>query len=188
MKRKTFLLPLIVLGLLSFIAAADQSSSALVTINKITVQPGKLSTRIILETNAPLSPVNTYYSAETIVVELGQVNSTTQPPVQLGDPQLVTGITIEKADNNQARVLVQLREQVPYRIFGNNSMTVIELNKMQKGQGEYVIEPEAQQLLDKNEGVPVIMEKHDVMADCHRGDQTVNGLPDCDPSATQPAV
>jgi len=159
MKRKTFLLPLVVLGLLSFIAAADQNSSALVTINKITVQPGNLNTRIILETSAPLSPVNTYYSAEAIVLELGQVNSAAEPPVQLGDPELVVGITMEKGDNNQARLLVQLREQVPYRIFGNNTMTIIELNKMHKGQGEYVIEPEAQQLLDKNERVAAIMEK-----------------------------
>ncbi len=162
MKRKTFLLPLAVFGLLSFIAGAVQNSSALVTINKITVQPGKLNTRIILDTNALLSPVNTYYSKECLVLELDQVNSAAQPPVQLGDPQLVVSINMEKADNNQARLLVQLREQVPYRVFGNDNTTVIELNKVQKGQGEYVIEPEAQQMLDKKEGVPVVMEKPNI--------------------------
>ncbi len=162
MKRKTFLLPLVVFGFLSLIATADQNSSALVTINKITVQPGKLNTRILLETNAPLSPVNTYYSAETIVLVLSQVDTVTQPAVQLGEPELIAGIAMEKADNNRAHLRVELREQVLYRVFESNGMTTIELNKVQKGQGKYVIEPEAQQLLDKKEGVPIVMEKPDI--------------------------
>jgi type IV pilus secretin PilQ/predicted competence protein len=162
MKRKTFLLLLTVLSLLAFFAGAVQNSSSLVTINKITVQPGKLNTRIILETNAALTPTKSYYSKEsskTIVLELDKVNTEIQPQVQLGDPQLIAGLNVEKSGSNQARLLVQLNEPVPYRIYGNDNKTVIELNKVQKGNVEYVIDPETQQQLDKKETVNVIMDK-----------------------------
>jgi type IV pilus secretin PilQ/predicted competence protein len=162
MKRKTFLLLLTVLSLLAFFAGAVQNSSSLVTINKITVQPGKLNTRIILETNAALAPTKTYYSKEsskTIVLELDKVNTEIQPQVQSGDPQLIAGLNLEKSGSNQARLLVQLNEPVPYRIYGNDNKTVIELNKVQKGKVEYVIDPETQQQLDKKETVNVLMDK-----------------------------
>jgi type IV pilus assembly protein PilQ len=162
MKRKTFFELLAVLSLMVFFVGAVQNSSALVTINKITVQPGKLNTRIILDTDTLLTPANTYYSKEsskTIVLELDKVNGDARPQIQSGDPQLVAGINVEKSGNSQARLLVQLREQVPYRVFQSDNKTTIELNKVQKGQGEYSIEPETQQQLDKKETAPVLMDK-----------------------------
>jgi len=162
MKRKTFLLLLTVLSLLAFFAGAVQNSPSLVTINKITVQPGKLNTRIIIETNAALAPAKTYYSQEsskTIVFELDKVNTDIQPQVLSGDPQLIAGLNVEKSGSHQIRLLVQLNEQVPYRVYGNDSKTIIELNKVQKGKVEYVIDPETQQQLDKREAVNVIMDK-----------------------------
>ncbi len=162
MKRKTFLLLLAILSLLAFFAGAVQNPSSSVTINKITVQPGKLNTRIVVEADAALAPVNTYYSKEsskTIVLELDNVNVNTQPQVQSGDPQLIASINVEKAGSHQARLLVHLREQVPYRVFGGDNKTIIELNKVLKGQGEYSVEPETQQQLDKNETAPVLMDK-----------------------------
>lgn len=162
MKRKTFLLLLTIFSLLVFVAGAVQNSSSFVTINKITVQPGKLNTRIVVEADAGFTPVNTFYSKEsskTIVLELDKVNVHTLPQVQSGNQQLVAGINLEKAGDHQARLLVHLRERVPYRVFGSGNETIIELNQVQKGQGEYVIEPEIQQHLDKNETAPVLMDK-----------------------------
>jgi type IV pilus assembly protein PilQ len=162
MKRKTFLLLLVVLGLLTFFAGAVQNSSSYVTINKITVQPGKLNIRIVLEADAALAPINTYYSTESskiIVLEIEKVNVDAQPQIQSGDQQLIAGINIEKAGSNRARLFVHLREQVPYRVFSSDNKTIIELNKVQKGQGEYLVEPETQQQLDKKETVPILMDK-----------------------------
>jgi type IV pilus secretin PilQ/predicted competence protein len=162
MKRKKFWLLLAVLSLLVFFAGAGQISPSFVSIDKITVQPGKLNTRILLEADAALAPVNTYYSKEsskTIILELDNVNADLQPQIQLGDQQLIAGLNMEKAGSHQARLLVHLRQQVPYRVFGSGNTTIIELNKVQKGLEGYLVETEIQQQLDKKEAASVLMEK-----------------------------
>jgi type IV pilus secretin PilQ/predicted competence protein len=162
MKRKKFWLLLAVLSLLVFFAGAGQISPSFVSIDKITVQPGKLNTRILLEADAALAPVNTYYSKEsskTIILELDNVNADLQPQIQLGDQQLIAGLKVEKAGSHQARLLVHLRQQVPYRVFGSGNTTIIELNKVQKGLEGYLVETEIQQQLDKQEAASVLMDK-----------------------------
>lgn len=163
MKRKIWLLAS--LSLLVFFAGPVQNSPSLVTIDKIVVQPEKLSTRIVLQTDMALPSVSTSYaggSSKTIVVDLESVNLSREPQIQTADPQLVEKINLEKTGTNQLRLLLQLRESVPYRIFQLENATVIELNKIQKGQGEYVIEPDTLQALEKQGKKTVFMNKVDI--------------------------
>jgi type IV pilus secretin PilQ/predicted competence protein len=163
MKRKKLLLLLAVSSLLVFFAGAVHISPSAITINKISVQPGKLNTLITLEADAAPGPVNTYYSKEsskTIVLELNGVAAETQPQILSGDSPLVANLKFEKTGGDQARLLVHLHEQVPYRVFGQGNAIILELNRFQKG--GYVIEPVTQELLDKRDLPTVMMNKLDV--------------------------
>jgi len=159
MKRKAFWLLFTTVSLVLIFAGLGYDSSSAATINKITTQPGKLNTRIVLETDTALALTRTYYADKAIILELDHVNFTAQPPVETADAQLVTGIQMEKTGAEQARLQIQVREPVPYTVTGDTNRMVIELNRIQRGPGEYQVEPEVQQRLDQNPGASVFMNK-----------------------------
>jgi type IV pilus assembly protein PilQ len=162
MKRKAFWLLFTTVGLLAVLAGTEYGASSAATIHKITTQPGKLNTRVVLETDAPPTLARTYYSAKTIVLELDQVNADVQPPVETAGAPIVTGIRLEKTGPDQARLQIQVQEPVPYTVMTSGNRTVIELNKIQRGIGEFGVEPEVQQQLDRNAGNSVFMNKLNV--------------------------
>jgi len=159
MKRKPFWLLFTALSVLVIFVSLGYDASSAATINKITTQQGKLNTRIVVETDGALTLARTYYEAKAIVLELDQVNFTAQPPVETGDDQLVTAIRMEKTGATQARLQIQVREPVPYTVTQDLNRMVIELNGIQRGPGEYQVEPELQQRLDQNPGSSIFMNK-----------------------------
>ena len=159
MKRKAFWLLFTTVTLLVIFTGYGYDSSSAATINKITAQPGKLNTRIVLETDSALTLARTYYEAKAIILELDHVNLTAQTPVETADAQFVTGIQLEKTGAEQARLQIQVREPVPYTVMAEANRTVIELNRIQRGPGEFKMEPEVQQRLDQNPGASVFMNK-----------------------------
>ena len=85
MKRKNYLLVPPFLCLLVILIGYANSGEALIDIDKVLVQPGKLNTKIIFGTNSPLPAPKTYYSKDTpstIVVELDNVKMTKKPLIQ----------------------------------------------------------------------------------------------------------
>jgi type IV pilus assembly protein PilQ len=162
MKRKTFWLLCTTFWFLVLIVGPAQNSPATVTINKMTVQPGTLNTRIILEADAALAPAKTYYADKSIVLEFSQANVGAQPPALADDALPVTGIKSEKMGTEDVRLLIQLREPVPYRLIADQNKTIIELNRFQRAAGDYVIDPETQQQLDKGGNSAVFMDKLNV--------------------------
>jgi hypothetical protein len=162
MKRKAFWLLFTTVGLLVIFAGLGYDSSSAATINKITTQLGKLNTRIVLETDAALTPARTFYAAKAIVLELDHVNLSTHPPVEAADNQLVTGIQLEKTGPEQARLQIQVQEPVPYTVMSSDNRTVIELNRIQRGPGEIPVETEVQQRLDQSSGSNAFMTKLNV--------------------------
>jgi len=42
---------------------------------------------------------------------------------------------------NRFRLLINLKEQVPYRIFSDKKATTIELNKIQRKTSQYILHP-----------------------------------------------
>jgi len=159
MKRKAFWLLFITMSLGLITAGYGHNSSSAATINKITTLPGKLNTRIVLETDAALTVARTYYAANAIVLELDHVNVASQTPVASDGAQVVTGIQLEKTGPEQARLQIQVQEPVPYTVMSSDNRTVIELNRIQRGPGEFQVEPEVQQRLDQSSGSSVFMNK-----------------------------
>ncbi|MFZ2054150.1 MAG: AMIN domain-containing protein [Candidatus Aminicenantales bacterium] len=162
MKRKAFWLPFNTLSLLVIFAGLGYNSSSVTTIKKISFQPGKLNTRIILETDTALTVARTYYATKAIVLDLDHVNISTDPPVEAADNQLVTGIRVEKTGAEQARLQIQVQEHVPYTVMFSDSQMVIELNRIQRGPGQIPVEPEVQQRLDRSSGSNAFMTKLNV--------------------------
>jgi len=159
MKRKASWLLFTALSLLVIFAGLGYDASSAASINKITTQQGRLNTRVVLETDGAPILARTYYEARAIVLELDQVNLAAQPPVETGDVSLVTAVRLEKTGAEQARLQIQVREPVPYRVIREANRMVVELNGIQRAPGEYSVEPELQQRLDQNPGLSVFMNK-----------------------------
>jgi hypothetical protein len=162
MKRKAFWVLVTILSQGVIFPCLGFDSSPAATINKITTQIGKLNTRIILETDTALSVARTYFATKAIVLELDHINLSTHPPIEAIDTQLVTGIHLEETGTEQARLQIQVQEQVPYTVRTSDNRTVIELNRIQRGPGEIPVEPEVQQRRGQSPGTNAFMTKLNV--------------------------
>ena len=148
MKRKNFHLGLPFLCLLLVLFGLAQQDPTPV-INTITIQPDKLATRIVLESEAALPTVKSYWSRElpaTLVFDLGKVQLPQVPPVPADDSPLLTDLKVQKAGSNAA-LWLGLKERVPYRYYLDQKRLVIELNKIQRSMPDYLIASEIQQEL-----------------------------------------
>jgi type IV pilus secretin PilQ/predicted competence protein len=127
-------------------------------INKISVYPGQLSTNVILETDTPLSVLNSFYSEEspsTIVVDLNNTNAIPESQFAPTQSALVKEIKATKTDTDKARLLIHLKESVPYRIYSDNNRTVIELQKVLKNPDDNTITADIREELEKA-GIPTV--------------------------------
>jgi len=152
MERKNIFQVLFIFCLLALFSGYAVNNESLVTINKISVKPEKLNTKIILETSASLSVSKTYYSKDaplTIVVELDNVKAAEDLQISREESLLVEEIRIEKIEDNKLHLLIDLKEQVPYRIYAAEEHTVIELNRIQRTLDGYIIDTETEEKLKK---------------------------------------
>jgi len=165
MKRKNYLLVPPFLCLLVILIGYANSGEALVDIDKVLIQPGKLNTKIIFGTNSPLPAPKTYYSKDTpstIVVELDNVKMIKKPQFARKDTSLIKDIKIEKAGAKKIRFLISLKEPVPYRIITNHESTVVELTKIQRALKEYIFDSEAKKEFEKTPKKKIYLEKIDI--------------------------
>jgi type IV pilus assembly protein PilQ len=163
MKRKIW--QLTSFSLLIFCASFALCSSSQASIDKILVEPGKLSTKVVLEADAAAPSIRAFYAKEspkTLVLELDGIILAQAPQVESTDPQFLVRIDLEKPGSDQSRLLLQLRDQVPYRVYSDHNQTIVELNKIQRGDGEYLVEADVQQQLDTRPGETIFMDKLDV--------------------------
>lgn len=152
MRRKTFWLSFPFLCLLLFLLGYSQTSQPLTTINKVTFQSSKLNTKIILDADAPLAISKTAYSQEnpqTLVINLGKAQMSEALPLYPEDSTFLKNIRLQKAINDELYLLVDLAEPVPYRIQDGAQRAIIELDEIQRREGEYLIDPEAKIELEK---------------------------------------
>jgi type IV pilus assembly protein PilQ len=148
MKRKNFHLGLPFLCLLLVLFGLAQQDPTPV-INSITIQPDKLATRIVLESETALPAVKSSWSRElpaTLVFDLGKVEVPQVPPVPADDSPLLTDLKVQKAGSNAA-LWLGLKERVPYRYYLDQKRLVIELNKIQRSMPDYLIASEIQREL-----------------------------------------
>ncbi|GAG34566.1 unnamed protein product, partial [marine sediment metagenome] len=124
----------------------------LVTINKISVKPEKLNTLIIFETSAPPTISETYYlkdTPSTIVLEFDNAETAEDFQISRGESLLVEDIRVEKIEDNDIHVLIDLKEQVPYRIYAEQEQTIVELNRIQRTLDGYIIDSATEEELKK---------------------------------------
>ena len=171
MKRKICLPLLTSLCLLLLLASAGPGQDPLVSINKIEVQPGMLTTKLILRTDALLPIQTTYYSPQqlqTLVIDVGNAKTAEAPRISPADSQLIENIQVEKAGVSGLRFSLRLKEKVPYRILSTSDRTVVELNSIQRAQGDYPIDPDTRSLLDKKPAGKVVLDYLDISEQADR--------------------
>jgi len=162
MKNKILPPALACLCLLLLPALAGASGPA-VTINKIQVVPGALSTRLILESDGPLDVRRAAYlpdGSQTLAVDIGSARTSQAPAVPAGS-SLIRDIQIQRSGDQDLRMLLRLHERVPYRVYADEGRTVVELNAIQRAQGRYLIDAETQALLDRSPGESISLGKLD---------------------------
>ncbi len=146
MRGKKTIRVLSFLGVLWLICGLTTGSDrSPVNIDQISVQSGILHTRVVLKSTAPLAILGSQYldgGSPTLVVDLDQVNGQISPDLKLDDSSLVKNIKMENGSPDTARLVLDLEERVPYRIYSDNKGTVIEFNRYQNGQKDYVLDPD----------------------------------------------
>jgi len=166
MKRKNHFKLILVLCIFIVSTTYAQEKESLVNINKISVQPDELKTRIVLETDSYLPLLKTYYSPEspqTIIIEWDKVKSVKEPRFSPEESPLIQSLRVEKAAENQYRFFVQLKEQVPYRVYSTQERTIVELVKIQRALGKYVIDLETEKAFGEKFESKVNLKKVEVV-------------------------
>lgn len=174
MNKKNYRQYLTLFGLfILLISGFAYEDKSLVDIDKISIHPGKLSTKIRLETDTPLLAPKSYYlrnAHSTMVVDLEKIRTDTQPQIIQKDASLVEAINIENQGASKLRLLIHLKEQVPYRIFTEGKSTVIELNTFQRNMDQYSLEKEKVEEFEKRTERTIFLKKIDVIEKSDRID------------------
>ena len=155
MKTKKYLQILVIICALTLVSGFASNSEPLGNISNISVAPGQPNTRIILESNSPLTLLGSSYANDrpaTIFVDFDNVSTSVTPRMTSTTTSLIRGMKMERIDTDKFRLLVDLNERVPYQIKTENNNTIVELNNIQKIPGKYVLDPEVKTKLEKAAG------------------------------------
>ncbi len=165
MKSKNYWrIPLFISISIFLMGYADENHS-LINLNKITILPDNLTTRVILEPNSPLPTPRTYYSQEnqsTIVLDLERVNTDEMPQVIHKESSIISGIRFKKNGNDNLHLFIDLKKRVPYRIFAEDKNTILEFNNMVRNAEGYEIDPQTKNALMNKAETTVILKKIDI--------------------------
>ncbi len=167
MKKR--ILPAALAGLCVLLLSAlhAQGPAPAVHISKIQVQPGTLSTKLVMETDGPLAVEKAYYLAEsprTLVLDIARASTAAVPALPSSGAGLVRDIQLEKSGADALRVLVRLSERVPARIVSDDGRTVVELNTIQRAQSGYIVDAATQAELDRKVKSEILLSKVDTAA------------------------
>ena len=158
--------PLAIVGFLAgAVALALAAAVPAVTISRIHVEPGPLTTRLVLESDAALPVERTYYAAgapDTIVIDVARAKAPASPLLAAADRQLIRDISVEETGPGGLRFLVKLQERVPYRIFANGGRTTLELNRIQRTQGTYVMDADLRARLEAGPRAELRLDRLDI--------------------------
>ncbi len=152
MKTKKYLQILAIIGVLALASGFASNKEPLGNINNISVTPGQPNTRIVLESNSPLTLLGSSYATDrpaTIFVDFDNVSTSVTPKMLPHTSSLIQNMKVERIDDAKFRLLVDLKERVPYQIKSQNNNTILELNQIQKTPGEYALDPEAKSKLEQ---------------------------------------
>jgi type IV pilus secretin PilQ/predicted competence protein len=143
MKTKKYLQILVIICALTLVTGFASNKEPLGNINNITVSPGQPNTQIILESSSPLTLLSSSYAIDrpaTIFVDFDNVSADVTPKIETHETLLIQDMKVQRLDADKFRLLVDLKERVPYRIKTENNNTIVELNHIQKTPGKYVLD------------------------------------------------
>ncbi|MFQ6069349.1 MAG: type IV pilus secretin PilQ [Candidatus Aminicenantales bacterium] len=108
-----------------------------VRINRVSVYSEASKEKVILETDAPLHILRTYYSSQPspgLVLEIDRVNTERWPVILPENSLFVKSIGLKKIGDNKLKLHLEVNEQVPYSITSSPKETVLELLKSDPNQ------------------------------------------------------
>jgi type IV pilus assembly protein PilQ len=162
MKKR--ILPAVIIGLcvLLFSVVHAQGPGPAVNISKFQVQPGALATKLVMETDGLLTVQRAYYLAEspqTLVLDLSGAQTASAPIVPSSETGFVRDIQVQRSGDKDLRLIVRLSERVPVRVVAETGRTVVELNRIQRAQGTYLIDAATQFELDRKAKGEILLSK-----------------------------
>lgn len=155
MKTKKYLQILVIICTLTLVSGFANNKEPLGNISNIFVTHGQPNTRIILESNSPLTLVGSSYAPDrpaTIFVDFDKVSTSVTPKIAPHTTPLIQNMKLQRIDTDKFRLHVDLKERVPYQIKTENNNTIVELNQIQKTPGKYAIDPDVKSKLEKASG------------------------------------
>jgi type IV pilus secretin PilQ/predicted competence protein len=144
MKTKKYSQILVILCAVCLVSGFASNKEPLGNISNISVTPGQPTTRIVLESNSPLTLLSSSYAADkpaTIFVDFDNVSTSITPKMDSNTTPLIQDMKMEKLDADKYRLLVDLKERVPYQIKTDSNNTIVELNQIQRIPGKYAMDP-----------------------------------------------
>jgi type IV pilus assembly protein PilQ len=162
MKKR--ILPAVIIGLcvLLFSVVHAQGPGPAVNISKFQVQPGALATKLVMETDGLLTVQRAYYLAEspqTLVLDLAGAQTASAPIIPSSETGFVRDIQVQRSGDKDLRLIVRLSERVPVRVVAETGRTVVELNRIQRAQGTYLIDAATQLELDRKAKGEILLSK-----------------------------
>jgi len=145
MKTKKYLQILVCLCALSLVSGFASHNEPLGNISNISISPGNPSTKVILESDSPLTTFHSSYAVDrpsTLFVDFEGVDTNAKPDLSSLTSSLIKDLRIAKIDSDTLRLEVDLKERVPYQIISDKTNTIVELNHIQRSAGKYVLSPE----------------------------------------------
>jgi type IV pilus secretin PilQ/predicted competence protein len=139
-------------GIALALAGFSQTGSSPVPV-KMTILPTRVNTRVVLEgVNVPagFSPVYQPGRDAVLVFDLGRIAAPpTSPVIPADEPPLIRDVKFLPVASGGTTLSLTLLERVPFRSWIEGTKTIIELIKIQRGGGDYLIAPEAQAELNR---------------------------------------
>lgn len=155
MKKQKYLQILVIACSLTLVSGFANNKEPLGHISNISIASEKPNTKVVLETDSPLSLVRSGYAIDrpsTIILDFDKVGSGITPQYHPQLSSLVQDLKLEKTDDNQYRLLIDLKERVPYRIKTGNNSTIIELNNIQRNPEKFMLDQEIKRELETTSG------------------------------------
>jgi len=177
MKGKKFIIAVSFLCILSLGSGAEGYSKPPGYIDNISIQLGNLNTKVVLESASGLSILDSFYMKEfpaTIAVDIDKIQYGQKPKISSEKSSLIKHIKFEEREGNRLRLLLEVKEKVPYRIYSSQNNTIIELNQFQKTQAGYNIDPNVKSAIENQQASLVYLKDINITNSNERLDITAD--------------
>jgi type IV pilus secretin PilQ/predicted competence protein len=146
-RKKNRLIGLAALALTLAVAWAQTPPA----VQKISVLPSPTHTCVILDAASPLTALGASWATggrAVLLIEFGPAQWPEPPAIAAGEVSLVKDLKATTKSDGRSQLALTLAEKVPFRVFSDGGRTIIELEKIIRGTGDYLIAPDVQGLLN----------------------------------------